>query len=291
MGRRPCCDKMGVRKGHWTPQEDKILVDFIHKNGPGNWRALPEQAGLLRCGKSCRLRWINYLRADIKRGDFSSQEEAAIIQLHKLLGNRWSIIASRLPGRTDNEIKNLWNTHLKKRLGNDSSSGQILISMQESTSTKEVAHANNLSLTFPSQLKDSPPDFPNTVFHSFYDSHKMSSEIFQSDCLNSSAGCKQHSSTVADDLLMDETFVLKDEERWLAKQNQNLSSITTSGIFCESSSNMEAQYFMSSYLEDDLLSCMDDAGTNTQSLPNMKMEGNDDGSDCTDYWFKVLRQI
>uniref|UniRef100_A0A804PK61 Uncharacterized protein n=1 Tax=Zea mays TaxID=4577 RepID=A0A804PK61_MAIZE len=73
-------------------------------------------AGLRRCGKSCRLRWTNYLRPDIKRGKFTLQEEQTIIQLHALLGNRWSSIATHLPKRTDNEIKNYWNTHLKKRL-------------------------------------------------------------------------------------------------------------------------------------------------------------------------------
>eukprot|EP01018_Ginkgo_biloba_P030526 Gb_02422 [translate_table: standard] len=116
MGRAPCCDKMGLKKGPWTPEEDQKLVAYIHKYGHGNWRALPKQAGLLRCGKSCRLRWTNYLRPDIKRGYFSPEEEQNIIRLHAILGNRWSAIASHLPGRTDNEIKNVWNTHLKKRL-------------------------------------------------------------------------------------------------------------------------------------------------------------------------------
>ncbi|KAE8708772.1 Transcription repressor MYB6 [Hibiscus syriacus] len=71
---------------------------------------------LLRCGKSCRLRWINYLRPHIKRGNFTLEEEETINQLHEMLGNRWSAIAAKLPGRTDNEIKNVWDTHLKKRL-------------------------------------------------------------------------------------------------------------------------------------------------------------------------------
>ncbi|XXG78067.1 hypothetical protein AAC387_Pa08g2088 [Persea americana] len=116
MGRAPCCDEDGIKKGPWTPEEDQKLVDFIQRNGHGSWRALPKLAGLNRCGKSCRLRWTNYLRPDIKRGRFSDEEEQIIIKLHSHMGNKWSAIATRLPGRTDNEIKNYWNTHLKKKL-------------------------------------------------------------------------------------------------------------------------------------------------------------------------------
>lgn len=116
MGRAPCCDKSGLKKGPWTPEEDQKLIDYIQKHGYGNWRTLPKNAGLQRCGKSCRLRWTNYLRPDIKRGRFSFEEEETIIQLHSILGNKWSAIAARLPGRTDNEIKNYWNTHIRKRL-------------------------------------------------------------------------------------------------------------------------------------------------------------------------------
>ncbi|GMJ00014.1 myb domain protein 16 [Hibiscus trionum] len=117
MGRSPCCiDAGGLKRGPWTPEEDQKLVAYVQKHGHGSWRCLPEKAGLRRCGKSCRLRWINYLRPDIKRGQFSLQEQKTIIQLHALLGNRWSAIASYLPQRTDNEIKNYWNTHIKKKL-------------------------------------------------------------------------------------------------------------------------------------------------------------------------------
>ncbi|KAL6187718.1 hypothetical protein ACLB2K_039113 [Fragaria x ananassa] len=116
MGRSPCCEKVGLKKGPWTPEEDQKLLSYIQEYGHGSWRALPAKAGLQRCGKSCRLRWTNYLRPDIKRGKFCLQEEQTIIQLHALLGNRWSAIANHLPKRTDNEIKNYWNTHLKKRL-------------------------------------------------------------------------------------------------------------------------------------------------------------------------------
>ncbi|GMH09120.1 hypothetical protein Nepgr_010960 [Nepenthes gracilis] len=116
MGRSPCCDESGLKKGPWTPEEDKRLVEYIQRHGHGSWRALPKLAGLNRCGKSCRLRWTNYLRPDIKRGKFSEEEEQTIVNLHSVLGNKWSAIASHLPGRTDNEIKNYWNTHLRKKL-------------------------------------------------------------------------------------------------------------------------------------------------------------------------------
>lgn len=118
MGRSPCCEKAHTNKGAWTKEEDDRLIAYIKAHGEGCWRSLPKAAGLLRCGKSCRLRWINYLRPDLKRGNFTEEEDELIIKLHSLLGNKWSLIAARLPGRTDNEIKNYWNTHIKRKLLN-----------------------------------------------------------------------------------------------------------------------------------------------------------------------------
>uniref|UniRef100_A0ACD5XPH3 Uncharacterized protein n=1 Tax=Avena sativa TaxID=4498 RepID=A0ACD5XPH3_AVESA len=125
MGRPPCCDKVGVKKGPWTPEEDIILVSYIQEHGPGNWRSVPINTGLMRCSKSCRLRWTNYLRPGIRRGNFTTHEEGIIVHLQSLLGNRWAAIASYLPQRTDNDIKNYWNTHLKKKLKKQQAMGAI----------------------------------------------------------------------------------------------------------------------------------------------------------------------
>ncbi|PON68879.1 GAMYB transcription factor [Parasponia andersonii] len=116
MGRTPWCDQKGLRKGAWTAEEDQRLLSYVKQHGEGGWRSLPHKADLLRCGKSCRLRWANYLRPNIRRGEFSPEEEETIIRLHANLGNRWSTIARHLYRRTDNEVKNYWNTRLKRRV-------------------------------------------------------------------------------------------------------------------------------------------------------------------------------
>ncbi|KAK4337555.1 hypothetical protein RND71_042042 [Anisodus tanguticus] len=117
MGRAPCCEKANVKKGPWSPEEDAKLKAYIEENGTGNnWIALPQKIGLKRCGKSCRLRWLNYLRPNIKHGGFTEEEDNIICSLYISIGSRWSIIAAQLPGRTDNDIKNYWNTRLKKKL-------------------------------------------------------------------------------------------------------------------------------------------------------------------------------
>ncbi|KAJ7976465.1 Myb-related protein [Quillaja saponaria] len=146
MGRPPCCDKVGIKKGPWTPEEDIILVSYIQEHGPGNWRSVPTNTGLLRCSKSCRLRWTNYLRPGIKRGNFTPHEEGMIIHLQALLGNKWAAIASYLPQRTDNDIKNYWNTHLKKKLKKFQSALDPHLALSDSTTT--TTHHQFVSKTF-----------------------------------------------------------------------------------------------------------------------------------------------
>ncbi|CAI9780819.1 unnamed protein product [Fraxinus pennsylvanica] len=107
---------VGLRKGAWTEEEDKLLRKCIEKYGEGKWHQVPINAGLNRCRKSCRLRWLNYLKPNIKRGDFTPDEDDLIIRLHKLLGNRWSLISGRLLRRTANDVKNHWNSRLQKKV-------------------------------------------------------------------------------------------------------------------------------------------------------------------------------
>ncbi|XP_057752486.1 transcription factor MYB101 isoform X1 [Arachis stenosperma] len=103
-----------TKKGPWTVSEDIMLREYVMKYGEGNWNCVQKNSGLARCGKSCRLRWANHLRPNLKKGSFSKEEEDLIVQLHAKLGNKWARMAAQLPGRTDNEIKNFWNTRVKR---------------------------------------------------------------------------------------------------------------------------------------------------------------------------------
>ncbi|RDX62296.1 Myb-related protein 308 [Mucuna pruriens] len=154
MGRSPCCEKAHTNKGAWTKEEDDRLISYIRAHGEGCWRSLPKAAGLLRCGKSCRLRWINYLRPDLKRGNFTEEEDELIIKLHSLLGNKWSLIAGRLPGRTDNEIKNYWNTHIRRKLLNRGIDPATHRPLNEAATTVATSTATATNISFVKQEQE-----------------------------------------------------------------------------------------------------------------------------------------
>ncbi|WVZ64475.1 hypothetical protein U9M48_013984, partial [Paspalum notatum var. saurae] len=135
-----------VKRGLWSPEEDEKLFKYVSVCGHGSWSSVPKHAGLQRSGKSCRLRWVNYLRPDLKRGAFSEQEERIIIEVHRVLGNSWEQIAARLPGRTVNEVKNFWNSCIKKKLiaqGLDPQDPQPPAGLQDSPPRQRGKPVNN----------------------------------------------------------------------------------------------------------------------------------------------------
>ncbi|XP_074558672.1 transcription factor MYB60-like [Curcuma longa] len=246
MGRSLCCDKVGIKKGPWTPEEDIVLVSYIQKHGPGNWRSVPTNTGLMRCSKSCRLRWTNCLRPGIKRGNFTPHEEGLIIHLQSMLGNKWAAIASYLPQRTDNDIKNYWNTHLKKKVeknqvGNASIGYDIdrarnshvsMLPISNSGSSTYASNMENISgllqrWTRPSsQKKTDPAQNQDSNCHGFQDDQANCDKEFRTSVpfeessgttwVESSSdarlcGAQQHHSlTVLENWLLDEAVGMVD---------------------------------------------------------------------------------
>ncbi|XP_075477884.1 uncharacterized protein LOC142518908 [Primulina tabacum] len=169
MGHHSCCNQQKVKRGLWSPEEDEKLIRFITTHGYGCWSEVPEKAGLQRCGKSCRLRWINYLRPDIRRGRFTPEEEKLITSLHGAVGNRWAHIASHLPGRTDNEIKNYWNSWIKKKIRKPSRTSTKTKSSAEQTSQlafeqSRQPHFLNQDMAVKSQFQENVIPLPGASF-------------------------------------------------------------------------------------------------------------------------------
>ncbi|CDP09459.1 unnamed protein product [Coffea canephora] len=113
---RLTCDEMGeIKKGPWKAEEDEVLINHVKKYGPRDWSSIRSKGLLQRTGKSCRLRWVNKLRPNLKNGvKFSAEEERIVIDLQAQFGNKWAKIATYLPGRTDNDVKNFWSSRQKR---------------------------------------------------------------------------------------------------------------------------------------------------------------------------------
>ncbi|XP_042480502.1 transcription factor MYB60-like [Macadamia integrifolia] len=269
MGRPPCCDKVGIKKGPWTPEEDIILVSYIQEHGPGNWRSVPTNTGLMRCSKSCRLRWTNYLRPGIKRGNFTSHEEGMIIHLQALLGNKWAAIASYLPQRTDNDIKNYWNTHLKKKIKkfqttldphmasssttslpssttytekrsfNDSTNPASVLRLNQTTSTY-ASSTENISRLLEGWMRSSPkPDNTNTTVGKSQEILQQSSSSSSSSniCNNNNNNAMETTSVQCyqPKLEQESCDLVSHEDFESLLSLDNLSNIAWDKSFCDSS--------------------------------------------------------
>ncbi|XVE92585.1 hypothetical protein REPUB_Repub01dG0111100 [Reevesia pubescens] len=201
----PIEEESELRRGPWTLEEDTLLTHYIARHGEGRWNMLAKCAGLKRTGKSCRLRWLNYLKPDIKRGNLTPQEQLLILELHSKWGNRWSKIAQHLPGRTDNEIKNYWRTRVQKQarqLNIESNSKRFLEAVRCFWMPRLLQKVEQTSSSSSSCLKEmssqsSGPDPSLSTFsplsnkitdnsnHSFENSNSVTSQnLYSTDFMN-----------------------------------------------------------------------------------------------------------
>ncbi|XP_049379760.1 transcription factor GAMYB-like isoform X1 [Solanum stenotomum] len=224
-----------LKKGPWIKAEDAILMDYVAKYGEGNWSSVHRRTGLARCGKSCRLRWANHLKPDLKKGAFTQEEEELIIEMHAKIGNKWARMAAEFPGRTDNDIKNFWNTRLKRQrraekhmlpLGvffqefSEDKQNKELATSSSANSDPHLLPINNVEIptvenrNFEPSQQLYPPGLLNIGFSSFLDTPATS---LRDQGLNSSWNTHSVRSTVHS------SKRIRGSEAWFSDQNVDLS--------------------------------------------------------------------
>ncbi|XP_015087341.1 myb-related protein 305-like isoform X1 [Solanum pennellii] len=209
-------EEVGWRKGPWTSDEDRLLIEYVKLHGEGRWNSVARLTGLRRNGKSCRLRWVNYLRPDLKRGQITPHEERIILELHSRWGNRWSTIARSLPGRTDNEIKNYWRTHFKKKTKNSSDNSeksrarlwkkQQFQQQQQQQINNQIDVKNVMSLpTMPQGKQEMTILYPNNMID-----QQDQVDFFYSSLNNSTSISQSEPSSSNEDIMWDDLWNLDD---------------------------------------------------------------------------------
>ncbi|KAL9346756.1 hypothetical protein Peur_061609 [Populus x canadensis] len=238
-----------LKRGTWSADEDQMLRAYIKRYGIWNWNEMPKAAGLLRSGKSCRLRWMNYLRPGIKRGNLSKEEVQTIIKLHEMLGNRWSTIAAKLPGRTDNEIKNFWNTYLRNRFNNNISNTAVQAPKLQGTSpVNDINENQHMEGNVGSHESFGEPSFWDQPFSmeaqmfkvedygETYTDEMWVQELLSYPNASHNFECKQRNSSDIDVSLPTSPNILKSEE-YSSNGTLPMSPIISTDNFSSSSSN------------------------------------------------------
>ncbi|KEH43184.1 myb DNA-binding domain protein [Medicago truncatula] len=184
-----------LKKGTlWSKEEDEILKAYVEKHGTGNWKEVSKNTGLAHCGNSCRFRWYNTLRPDLRKGPFSKEEEEKFFELFSKFGEfKWSKMALEMPGRTDNDIKNFWNARKRKHqrhcLSPFPDNNMELVDGLNSSNGKRIRNSQENKFKIPEVIK-----FGNQILHTnlFDDSNMFFNNV------GSTSTCNHTTSTLID---------------------------------------------------------------------------------------------